>query len=437
MESPGQPSAGTLERDPPENHQVPTVSDAGDRTPEGPSPATTPPPTQDQENRESPPPEASPGRSTPPAARALASPAPRPEADFYCVKWISWKGEQTPIITQNANGPCPLLAIMNVLFLQWKVKLTPQKEVVTSDELMAHLGDCLLSIKPQEKAEALQLNFQQNVADAVTVLPKLSTGLDVNVRFTGVTDFEYTPECSVFDLLGIPLYHGWLVDPQSPEVASAVGKLSYNQLVEKIIACKHSSDSALVTEGLVAEQFLEGAATQLTYHGLCELNAVVREGELSVFFRNNHFSTMVKDKGHLYLLVTDPGFPAGGAGGVESLHSVDGDGCFCDAHFHLSPAPGAAGPLPTQDQQRQVDQDYMIALSLQQQQQPAMAGGTSALSDLELARQLQQEEYQQQPPAGPPSPRAPPPQARGAAPRRQERQERRQRPKQESDCTLL
>lgn len=46
------------------------------------------------------------------------------------------------------------------------------------------------------------------------VLPKLATGLDVNVRFTGVADFEYTPECIVFDLLGIPLYHGWLVDPQ-------------------------------------------------------------------------------------------------------------------------------------------------------------------------------------------------------------------------------
>ena len=54
----------------------------------------------------------------------------------------------------------------------------------------------------------------QNMSDAMAVLPKLSTGLDVNVRFTGVTDFEYTPECIVFDLLNIPLYHGWLVDPQ-------------------------------------------------------------------------------------------------------------------------------------------------------------------------------------------------------------------------------
>lgn len=48
--------------------------------------------------------------------------------------------------------------------------------------------------------------------------------------------------------------------------------------------------------GLVAEQFLESTATQLSYHGLCELNTTAKEGEISVFFRNNHFSTMIKHK---------------------------------------------------------------------------------------------------------------------------------------------
>lgn len=50
------------------------------------------------------------------------------------------------------------------------------------------------------------------------------------------------------------------------------------------------------TPGLIAEQFLESTASQLTYHGLCELTAAVKEEELSVFFRNNHFSTMIKHK---------------------------------------------------------------------------------------------------------------------------------------------
>lgn len=457
-EHPASGEAGVTEAVSPENHQAPSQpdehpqdKDAGDADGTAREQETVDRASllaQGQDNLESPAPNA--GSGQPGAAhgtqpevetegaysRPQELPQPprarQPEPDFYCVKWIPWKGERTPVITQSTNGPCPLLAIMNILFLQWKVKLSPQKEVITSDELMAHLGDCLLSIKPQEKSEGLQLNFQQNVDDAMTVLPKLATGLDVNVRFTGVSDFEYTPECSVFDLLGIPLYHGWLVDPQSPEAVNAVGKLSYNQLVEKIITCKHSGDTNLVTEGLIAEQFLESTAAQLTYHGLCELTAAAKEGELSVFFRNNHFSTMTKHKSHLYLLVTDQGFLQEEQVVWESLHNVDGDSCFCDSDFHLSHSPGrgpgAGGGGGSPEQQRQVDQDYLIALSLQQPQ------GTLGLSDLELAQQLQQEEYQQQ--AVQPLPGRASPQGRGATSGRPAG-ERRQRPKQESDCVLL
>uniref|UniRef100_A0A3B3HFJ6 Ubiquitin carboxyl-terminal hydrolase n=1 Tax=Oryzias latipes TaxID=8090 RepID=A0A3B3HFJ6_ORYLA len=330
------------------------------------------------------------------AAAAAAEPRP-PIPAYYLVKWITWKEKKTPIITQSENGPCPLLAIMNTLFLRWKAKLPAQTEMVTTEELMAHLGDCVLSVTPREKTNVMELNFQQNMSDAMAVLPKLSTGLDVNVRFTGVTDFEYTPECIVFDLLDIPLYHGWLVDPQSPEIVAAVGKLSYNQLVEKIIDYKHSAESSRVSEGLVAEQFLESTATQLSYHGLCELNTTAKEGEMSVFFRNNHFSTMIKHKGDLYLLVTDQGFLQEERVVWESLHNVEGDGNFCDSDFRLCHPPqrtasGAQLQPSVQEQQRQIDQDYLVAVSLQQQQGDA----PGPLSDLELARQLQQEEYQQQ-----------------------------------------
>ena len=53
-----------------------------------------------------------------------------------------------------------------------------------------------------------------------------------------MTDFEFTPECIVFDLLKIQLYHGWLVDPQDTVHVDAVGGLSYNQLVEKMLVNK-------------------------------------------------------------------------------------------------------------------------------------------------------------------------------------------------------
>ncbi|KAM9093311.1 ubiquitin carboxyl-terminal hydrolase MINDY-2 isoform X2 [Balaenoptera ricei] len=287
------------------------------------------------------------------AAQVLAASRERfPGQSVYHIKWIQWKEENTPIITQNENGPCPLLAILNVLLLAWK-----------------------------------------NMSDAMAVLHKLQTGLDVNVKFTGVRVFEYTPECIVFDLLDIPLYHGWLVDPQIDDIVKAVGNCSYNQLVEKIISCKQSDNSELVSEGFVAEQFLNNTATQLTYHGLCELTSTVQEGELCVFFRNNHFSTMTKYKGLLYLLVTDQGFLTEEKVVWESLHNVDGDGNFCDSEFHLRPPSDPETVY--RGQQDQIDQDYLMALSLQQEQQSQEINWEQipeGISDLELAKKLQEEE---------------------------------------------
>ncbi|XP_053810348.1 ubiquitin carboxyl-terminal hydrolase MINDY-2 [Vidua chalybeata] len=316
-----------------------------------------------------------------------------PGQSVYHIKWVRWKEENTPVITQNENGPCPLLAIMNVLLLAWKIKLPPMMEIITAEQLMEYLGDYILDAKPKEISEIQRLNYEQNMSDAMAILHKLQTGLDVNVKFTGVRVFEYTPECIVFDLLDIPLYHGWLVDPQVADIVKAVGNCSYNQLVEKIISCKQSENSELVSEGFVAEQFLNNTATQLTYHGLCELTSAVQEGELCVFFRNNHFSTMTKYKGQLYLLVTDQGFLTEEKVVWESLHNVDGDGNFCDSEFHLRPPSDPETVY--RGQQDQIDQDYLMALSLQQEQQNQEINWEQipeGISDLELAKKLQEEE---------------------------------------------
>lgn len=41
--------------------------------------------------------------------------------NFYLIKWIEFNCENLPILLQNANGPCPLLAIFNVLLLRKRV----------------------------------------------------------------------------------------------------------------------------------------------------------------------------------------------------------------------------------------------------------------------------------------------------------------------------
>jgi hypothetical protein len=47
---------------------------------------------------------------------------------------------------------------------------------------------------------------------------------------------------------------------------------------------------------LIAEEFLNTTASQLTYHGLCELSATLNDEQLCILFRNNHFSTLYKYK---------------------------------------------------------------------------------------------------------------------------------------------
>lgn len=66
-------------------------------------------------------------------------------------------------------------------------------------------------------------------------------------------NFEYTPECDLFDLLNINLYHGWLAEQD--EVVKAIGNCSYNQLVEKIIKNQSSTDPELKHDGKLFETF--------------------------------------------------------------------------------------------------------------------------------------------------------------------------------------
>ena len=74
-----------------------------------------------------------------------ASPRNLPSEQAYHVKWIKWRGTNTPIITQNENGPCPLIAIMNVLLLRGTVNIPQMVEMVSANQLVGYLGDCLLN----------------------------------------------------------------------------------------------------------------------------------------------------------------------------------------------------------------------------------------------------------------------------------------------------
>ncbi len=159
----------------------------------------------------------------------------------------------------------------------------------------------------------------------------------------------------------------------------------------------------IANKGSLVKQFLDTTSHQLTYTGLTELHSHVQEGNLCVFFRNNHFATLTKHEGTLYLLVTDLGYAGVQEVMWEKLDDISGDTDLYDGHFRKSQVqnihPASAGPNLSPEQllaQRgQSEADYQLALELSRNDQ---ANPTNTLAEREgdliaAATELSLQEY--------------------------------------------
>jgi ubiquitin carboxyl-terminal hydrolase MINDY-1/2 len=239
------------------------------------------------------------------------------ETNYYNIKWINFKdnSKNVPIIMQNKNGPCPLIAIANILLLRQTMTFNPNKTIINGDELIQYLVDTLFNeIIPKQHEAQCQMkpemsnNLEHNIDDALKLINSLQNGLDVNVKFTKCDAFEYTKELNIFDLFNIQLLHGWIAEEE--EVKEIIQNKSYNQCIEivinnKNIACGDNVNNIDYSFMLI-EQFLERTSSQLTYSGLTQLYEMMRSDQLAVLFRNNHFSVVYKDEksSQLYTLLT-------------------------------------------------------------------------------------------------------------------------------------
>ncbi|KVH91721.1 Protein of unknown function DUF544 [Cynara cardunculus var. scolymus] len=113
---------------------------------------------------------------------------------MHKMKIIQFLGRTTPIILQNDNGPCPLLAICNILLLRNNLSLSSDVAEVSQEKLLSLVAERLIDSNSNVDVIALPIFVHL------------------------INDFEFTRECAIFDLLDIPLYHGWIVDAQkNPE----------------------------------------------------------------------------------------------------------------------------------------------------------------------------------------------------------------------------
>lgn len=226
------------------------------------------------------------------------------EDPLFLVRRIEFRAQgvtrSCPVIMQNSNGPCPLLAVLNVLLLRGEVQLYDVTRVPLST-LLQLLSEYALS-RPASGPQHQQAAFAAGLGAVLDLLPTVAQGLDVNLQFKGVDKFEFTSSISMFDLFDITLLHGWLPDPQE-KVAKFLSGLSYNEALTLPLTGTASSAAASAVH-----EWLNENPSQLTITGLFELHKFVQEGQLCVLLRNNHFQAIIKHDRNLFALVTDEGF---------------------------------------------------------------------------------------------------------------------------------
>ena len=301
----------------------------------------------------------------------------------YRVRQLQYDGRDRSVLLQQHNGPCPIIAIVNALSLQGRIRIPAAADgSVGFDELVtlltAFLRSSVLSCVSADGAavterEELQLSARlANYEEAVALLGRLERGLDVNVIFSHCSRFEYTAEVALFDLLELRLLHGWVMDACRPELGHAARRirdLSFNEASTFVLsdgrtataaATQSASASAcsappasVQAEVAVVREFLLSSAGQLTSCGVQQLQEVVREAELCVLFRSDHFSVLTQRSGRLLQLSTDQGlFDSAPQVAWSHIRDTTGDDRMCDDRFQPVAAQGAAAasdpcpPLP-------------------------------------------------------------------------------------------
>ncbi|KAI0050533.1 DUF544-domain-containing protein [Auriscalpium vulgare] len=380
------------------------------------------------------------GPSTAPRAQAATSAAAQEERnalhasheEVWYLKEIAFtSGEHAQpkrykVITQNYNGPCSFIAICNILILRDDIHILPENRRSVSYEFLAQL-----------LAEYLLLNSPDvDISAALSMMPLTTKGMDLNPLFTGPTSFRPATtggELELFASAGIPLVHGWLVDPASPEHAAVSRVADYDAAVNLIVEADvltrgrlvgadgaaapgssgqpssplmNEGDQGKVEDAMAVRSFLDSTRSQLTYHGLFTLASLslppppssrtTDAPTLLALFRNSHLAVLYKHpSGVLYTLASDQVFLNEPSVVWERLEDVDqGGASFVDSAFRLSAPAGGdwAGWVPPPDVTPEELSDQALARQLQQQEDAYAQHAHAQRQEAQRQHELYQQE---------------------------------------------
>ena len=384
----------------------------------------------------------------------------RQKKETYEIKKVTWydvtassNPRVSPILVQNANGPCPLLALVNALTLSTPANTTTalvetlrSREQVSLGLLLDAVFDELMSGRRGDAAQELP-----DVSELYAFLITLHTGMNVNPRFfppapTDSTDdprrsmshvhptereeaipgtFEETREMRLYSTFSIPLIHGWLPSKESAAYTALKRSARTYEDAQNLMFREEELEEKLQREGLSFEEqstledistikaFFSEYSTQLTPYGLHTMTKSMMPGSVAILFRNDHFSTLYRhpESFQLLQLVTDMGYAGHEEVVWESLVDVNGENCeFFSGDFRIVGNVSADARQAVDDSSwttvsRRGNQGQNAGLGQSQNSTAAQENVISATSpirpnteqedhDLALALQLQDEEEQ-------------------------------------------
>jgi ubiquitin carboxyl-terminal hydrolase MINDY-1/2 len=365
--------------------------------------------------------------------------------ETYQIKHFNWFDHnsrtlrRSSMLTQNKNGPCPLLALVNALILDGENDSCSALGAALRTREQVSLGLIIESLMDELTSEGRggQLTELPDVDELNRFLLMLHTGMTANPRLAppatwspNLMDarnsslhlplslnndrtpgtFEDTQTIRLYGAFAIPLVHGWLAPRSDPARAAFTRSAQTYEDAQTIQFGEEELEDKLSREGLTREEqqllqdissiksFLDCYPTQITPFGLDIINESLFPGSKAILFRNDHFSTIYKDpeSGQLFTLVTDAGYSDKDEVIWESLVDVSGQNSeFFSGDFRPVGNVGATNQQPQSElggsstpgieQHSSQLHGLESATSTQQQQQQADA-------DFAMALQLQEEE---------------------------------------------
>ncbi|PGH05722.1 hypothetical protein AJ79_06739 [Helicocarpus griseus UAMH5409] len=332
--------------------------------------------------------------------------------ETYDIRKVNWTDGSTelrksPVLVQNENGPCPLLALVNGLVMRSRAdspspitKALQSREKISLGLLMQALFDELTSYI--DGSDQLP-----DIEALSSFLVMLDTGMNVNPKLVldnypcdSPGTFLETNDTRLYSSFKLPLVHGWLANP-STAAHAALSRVAQDhediqllhfrkeEIEDRVFRGESlTDDEEKLMQDIDTIQYFVNVenATQLSAFGLEHLEKCLEPGSVSILFRNDHFSTLFKhpQSHQLFTLVTDAGYANHAEIVWESLVDVNGSNTgFFSGDFrpvgNFAPPPassqrnrqrsattsgdGRAGN--STDHTEQTDADYAFALALQ------------------------------------------------------------------------